>query len=387
MPRTRIARRPARRRPDPPLEHPEDPPSRDPNSSRGTAGAVKGPEDDEEGQDQGNIGGAGETSAGWHRRGQAGEGRASRAGGRSDVTSGRPGATSGRRRGGSARRARPRRPAPSTTATMRERFLAGEDVSDGVRPEVLLSWYRCRDDYDVDPYQERAPSARERGTEPAVSRRRSWCRSWPGVAKSIEADVEALGALVAVTDGRGGILAAWGDRYTLQQAENANLTARFAWSEQGAGTNGMGTALMSEGPIIIRGPEHWCAGFHDWDCAGVAVRDPVGRDAARGARRLVPEGAAAELGADLVAEGAADDRVRPARPRRAHPARPRRHLLGRGAGGPRSAGRRRHRRPAPAGQRRRPAVPRHRPARPSPRPGRRGAPAARRAPPGGGTGP
>ncbi|HYH52279.1 MAG TPA: LytTR family transcriptional regulator DNA-binding domain-containing protein, partial [Acidimicrobiia bacterium] len=57
----------------------------------------------------------------------------------------------------------------------------------------------------------------------------------------------------------------------------ANLAARCAWSEQGAGTNGMGTALMSDGPIIIRGPEHWCSGFHDWDCAGVAVRDPVSR--------------------------------------------------------------------------------------------------------------
>lgn len=159
---------------------------------------------------------------------------------------------------------------------MRERFLAGEDVTDGVRPEVLLSWYRCRDDYAVDPLQERAPSARER--EPSqLFEEKVVVSELAGVARSIEADVEALGALVAVTDGRGGILAAWGDRSTLRQAEDANLTARFAWSEQGAGTNGMGTALVSEGPIIIRGPEHWCAGFHDWDCAGVAVRDPVSR--------------------------------------------------------------------------------------------------------------
>ena len=159
---------------------------------------------------------------------------------------------------------------------MRERFLAGEDVTGGVRPEVLLSWYRCRDDYAVDPLQERAPSARER--EPSqLLEERVVVSELAGCAKSIEAEVEALGALVAVTDGRGGILAAWGDRSTLRQAEEANLTARFAWSEQGAGTNGMGTALVSEGPIFIRGPEHWCEGFHDWDCAGVAVRDPVGR--------------------------------------------------------------------------------------------------------------
>jgi hypothetical protein len=161
---------------------------------------------------------------------------------------------------------------------MRERFLAGDDVSGGVRPDVLLSWYRCRDDYNVDPYQERAPSARERESTQLLEEK-VVVTELAGVAKSIEPDVEAINALVAVTDASGGILAAWGDRDTLQQADNANLTARFAWSEQGAGTNGMGTALMSDGPIMIRGPEHWCAGFHDWDCAGVAVRDPVTRRA------------------------------------------------------------------------------------------------------------
>ena len=159
---------------------------------------------------------------------------------------------------------------------MRERFLAGEDVTEGVRPEVLLSWHRCRDDYAVDPFQERAPSARDR--EPCqMLEEKVVVTELAGMAKSIERDVEAIGGLVAITDGRGGILAAWGDKTTLRQADDANLVARCAWSEEGAGTNGMGTALMSEGPIMIRGPEHWCAGFHDWDCAGVAIREPVAR--------------------------------------------------------------------------------------------------------------
>ena len=159
---------------------------------------------------------------------------------------------------------------------MRERFLAGEDVTEGVRPDVLLSWHRCRDDYRVDPAQERAPSARER--EPCqLLEEKVVVTELAGLAKSIERDVEAIGGLVAITDGRGGILAAWGDGSTLRRADDANLAARCAWSEEGAGTNGMGTALASQGPIFIRGPEHWCSGFHEWECAGVAVRDPVSR--------------------------------------------------------------------------------------------------------------
>jgi hypothetical protein len=40
----------------------------------------------------------------------------------------------------------------------------------------------------------------------------------------------------------------------------------------------MGTALEAPGPVLISGPEHWCTGFHEWVCAGVAVRDPVTHD-------------------------------------------------------------------------------------------------------------
>jgi len=41
----------------------------------------------------------------------------------------------------------------------------------------------------------------------------------------------------------------------------------------------MGTALEAPGPLLISGPEHWCEGFHEWVCAGVAVRDAVTHEA------------------------------------------------------------------------------------------------------------
>lgn len=40
----------------------------------------------------------------------------------------------------------------------------------------------------------------------------------------------------------------------------------------------MGTAMEAHGPVAIRGAEHWCRAFHDWVCAGVAVRDVVTRE-------------------------------------------------------------------------------------------------------------
>jgi hypothetical protein len=40
----------------------------------------------------------------------------------------------------------------------------------------------------------------------------------------------------------------------------------------------MGTVLETHGPVLIRGAEHWCQAFHNWVCAGIAVRDVVTRE-------------------------------------------------------------------------------------------------------------
>src|SRR4051794_41824581 len=55
-----------------------------------------------------------------------------------------------------------------TITAARERFLAGDDRVRGVRPEVATSWYRCREQYHVDPGLTRAPPASAQEDSPAV---------------------------------------------------------------------------------------------------------------------------------------------------------------------------------------------------------------------------
>jgi sigma-54 dependent transcriptional regulator, acetoin dehydrogenase operon transcriptional activator AcoR len=99
-----------------------------------------------------------------------------------------------------------------------------------------------------------------------------------GASASIATEVESLGGVVTVTDGTGRILSVQGDRETLRRARESNMAPWSCWSEWATGTNGMGTALEAPGPVLISGPEHWCTGFDEWVCAGVAVRDPVTDD-------------------------------------------------------------------------------------------------------------
>ena len=50
-------------------------------------------------------------------------------------------------------------PGRGTVFAAWERFVQGEDHVRGVRPEVVISWHRCREQYRVDPHLTEAPLA------------------------------------------------------------------------------------------------------------------------------------------------------------------------------------------------------------------------------------
>jgi hypothetical protein len=165
------------------------------------------------------------------------------------------------------------RPADAGAASAWERFASGDEVAEGVRPEILLSWTRCRDQYGVDPGRDRAPLAD--ATLPFSAEENVVAAELGAAAMAITNDVRAIGGVVAVADGNGRILAAWGDEATAATGSRQNLGPLFAWTESATGTTGVGTALESRDPVAITRFEHWCAAFHDWSCAAVAVRDPI----------------------------------------------------------------------------------------------------------------
>src|SRR5215216_4042817 len=166
-------------------------------------------------------------------------------------------------------------------AAARERFLAGDDRVRGVRPEVATSWYRCREQYHVDPSLSAAPpaSALDESSGEHTLEHEIVFTQLGSAAAAIGSEVESLGGVITVTDGAGRILTVQGDQETLHRARDSNMAPWSCWSEWATGTNGMGTALEAPGPVLISGPEHWCEGFHEWVCAGVAVRDAVTHDA------------------------------------------------------------------------------------------------------------
>lgn len=173
-----------------------------------------------------------------------------------------------------------------------ERFARGEEVRGGVRADILLSWHRCRDDYGVDPHREAASVAAE-GQQPANGA--VVAAELGAAAISLAPDLEALGGIVSVADGRGRVLSAWGEKRALTRAREQHLDPWFGWSEESIGTTGIGLAIESARAVRVVGAEHWCSPFQDWSCNAVAVRDPATHEAAgviaiSAWRRSLPEG-------------------------------------------------------------------------------------------------
>jgi sigma-54 dependent transcriptional regulator, acetoin dehydrogenase operon transcriptional activator AcoR len=158
------------------------------------------------------------------------------------------------------------------TAAAWEHFVAGADTVQGVRPEILMSWYRCREEYGVNPRLDRAPAAAEASPH-SIEHDVVFARLG-GVAASA-ADELGSDCLITVADPGGRVLVSYGSRRVVRLAADSNLAPWYTWSEWASGTNGMGTALESHGPVIVEGPEHWCKSFHSWICAGMAVRNVV----------------------------------------------------------------------------------------------------------------
>jgi sigma-54 dependent transcriptional regulator, acetoin dehydrogenase operon transcriptional activator AcoR len=170
-----------------------------------------------------------------------------------------------------------RDPQQRVVAQAWERFVSGDEAPVAVRPDVVLSWQRCRDDHGLDWLREQAPPAAEaeEGSPPEAA---VVVAELAGLARSVEADVAALDGLAAVIDGTGRVLAAWGPDNAFRRAAEQNFLPWSTWTEEKAGTNGIALALLDGSVAAISGYEHWCTGFRRWSCAGVAVRDPLTGD-------------------------------------------------------------------------------------------------------------
>ncbi|MDX6714932.1 MAG: hypothetical protein QOH30_1490 [Baekduia sp.] len=156
-----------------------------------------------------------------------------------------------------------------------ERFVGGDRVS-GVRAPVADAWRRSLD-AGVDPEGRRlAPAAADRGEASARWEVHPLRQAAPLILECLSSVAEQSGHLIAISDAAGVLLELEGDaRVRSRAADSMNFTEGALWSETGAGTNAVGTALAADHAVQIFAAEHFVEPVQAWTCAAAPVHDPL----------------------------------------------------------------------------------------------------------------
>ncbi|MCZ2527223.1 SpoIIE family protein phosphatase [Streptomyces sp. HB2AG] len=151
----------------------------------------------------------------------------------------------------------------------RDRVLAGEPPRAPVRDTVLASWLRCREG-----------GLRPEGCEPP---HHPDLDPDGGLARAAAPVLDRLADLVAGVP-VSIVLADEGARILERRAggpgldrhlDEVRLVPGAGFDEGAAGTNGIGTALATGRPALVRAGEHYADRLRSFVCTGAPVRDPL----------------------------------------------------------------------------------------------------------------
>jgi signal transduction histidine kinase len=155
-----------------------------------------------------------------------------------------------------------------------EQFVGGGEVS-GVRVPVADSWQRSLD-AGVDPSGSRlAPTTTDRAEASARWRAHPLGEAAALIRECLASIADESEHLIVVSDAAGVLLQLEGNaRVRSQAADSMNFTEGALWSEHGAGTNAVGTALAADHAVQIFATEHFMEVVQAWTCSAAPVHDP-----------------------------------------------------------------------------------------------------------------
>jgi DNA-binding CsgD family transcriptional regulator len=146
-------------------------------------------------------------------------------------------------------------------------FLTGADVMRPVRPEVVASWRRAA-------LVGLEPERFEPSYDPDVEGGTRLERAAAPVLDQISDDLAGTETSLVLSDEHGHIVdRRVSDRTLRARLDDILIAPGFYYSEESAGTNGVGSALAQSGPAFITGGEHFADRLTGMACAGVPVTD------------------------------------------------------------------------------------------------------------------
>jgi hypothetical protein len=155
-----------------------------------------------------------------------------------------------------------------------ERFL-GDGQVDAVRTPIADSWRRSQE-AGIDPSGAHlAPVLADEDETSARWDVHPLAAVLPLIEESLTAIADESAHLIVISDAEGLLLWIGGNaRVRMAAAESMNFTEGTLWSENGAGTNAIGTALAADHAVQVFAAEHFNEPVQAWTCAAAPVHDP-----------------------------------------------------------------------------------------------------------------
>ena len=155
-----------------------------------------------------------------------------------------------------------------------EAFHLGKDVSSSLRAVVAQSWARCGE-AGVDPVAHLPPIVIG---EAEIQERWSRHPLYPvlPMLRELLHDATADSAhMLVISDANGVLMWIEGHHGVIEATHAMHFVCGADWSEPGAGTNGLGTAIAVDHPVQIFSAEHFNRLVHPLQCSGAPIHDPA----------------------------------------------------------------------------------------------------------------
>ncbi|HEY6640872.1 sigma-54-dependent Fis family transcriptional regulator [Povalibacter sp.] len=142
---------------------------------------------------------------------------------------------------------------------------------------IAGSWRRCALDYSLDPARDYTPTVIDSHT---LAQRQAQYADLVEIA-SAEIDwlyecIAESGYAMVLTDASGLILYERTDGSLIDTFLDAGLMIGADWSEPREGTNGIGTCIAENRPVLVHRNEHFRTCHIGLSCSGFPIRDPAG---------------------------------------------------------------------------------------------------------------
>lgn len=164
--------------------------------------------------------------------------------------------------------------------TLWERFVTNasdEVVSKSIRNSILASWKRCQST-GVDPKQTQTKPTLTFPELNALLKESELFQAAKPLLDDLFYKLTGTGYLAALADQNGQLIYLKGDPAIIHEAEKMNFAHGMDWSENTAGTNAIGTSILTKNPIQIFSAEHFCQGCHPWTCSSAPIIHPFTKE-------------------------------------------------------------------------------------------------------------